>query len=663
MNISTKLLKAAAGSAGGAGLDIDEIFNTFVYNGNNSTQTVTNNIDLSNEGGLVWIKNRSTASTNHSLFDTESGATGGSRLRSNLSNGLHNFSGSAVFTTSSTGFALNSTASQDLNDGSDKYVSWTFRKAPKFFDVVTYTGNGTTGTSSDTPQTISHNLGSVPGMIIVKKTSGTSGWFTFHRSTGSSKYLRLNATSAASNSTDGGAWGTYDPTSTDFKVGYLANDNGASYVAYLFAHNDGDGTFGPSGDQDVIKCGSFTGTSSGEVSVNLGFEPQFIIYKLENNTNSGDNDNWRMHDVMRGWNVSNRQLLNPNQNAAESSLSNTGGYEIKPTATGFIHEGHAGSSGSNYIYMAIRRGGMSTPTAASDVFHVQSQSDGSTYSVGFPTDLILLNKTGGSSANTYVGSRLTGNDKYLVTSSTAVEASSSNLWAFDLQNSFDQGASTSAAWVGYHWARARGYFDVVTYTGNSTNNHEIKHNLKVAPEMVWTKQRTSDVRNFVVYHSALGNTNTLALNTNGIADDESSGMHADPTASSIFLKGVNATNGNNQDYIAYLFATAPGVSKVGSYTGNGSTTGPTIDCGFSGSPSFVLIKKATGGTGSWAVFDSARGIVAGNESQIYLNSTGAAQTATDQIDPTSSGFQIVINSATLNSNGETYIFYAIAATS
>ena len=656
MNISTKLLKAAAGSAGGAGLDIDEIFNTFVYNGNNSTQTVTNNIDLSNEGGLVWIKNRSTASTNHSLFDTESGATGGSRLRSNLSNGLHNFSGSAVFTTSSTGFALNSTASQDLNDGSDKYVSWTFRKAPKFFDVVTYTGDGTS------PRNISHSLGSQPVMMIVKRTSSSEDWTVYHRSSGATKYYTLNNTNAEA--TFSQVWGDTEPTSTQFTVGNTArvNTSGQTYVAYLFAHNNSDGGFGPD-SEDIIKCGSFTGTSSGEVSVNLGFEPQFILYKLVNNTNSGDDDNWRMHDVMRGWDVINRQLLNPNQNAAESSLSNTGGYEIKPTATGFIHEGHAGSSGSNYIYMAIRRGGMSTPTAASDVFHVQSQSDGSTYSVGFPTDLILLNKTGGSSANTYVGSRLTGNDKYLVTSSTAVEASSSNLWAFDLQNSFDQGASTSAAWVGYHWARARGYFDVVTYTGNSTNNHEIKHNLKVAPEMVWTKQRTSDVRNFVVYHSALGNTNTLALNTNGIADDESSGMHADPTASSIFLKGVNATNGNNQDYIAYLFATAPGVSKVGSYTGNGSTTGPTIDCGFSGSPSFVLIKKATGGTGSWAVFDSARGIVAGNESQIYLNSTGAAQTATDQIDPTSSGFQIVINSATLNSNGETYIFYAIAATS
>ena len=137
MNISTKLLKAAAGQAG-AGLDIDEVFNTHLYNGNNGTRTVTNNIDLSGEGGLVWIKNRSSSNTNNSLFDTQSGATGGNRLRSNLSNALHNFSGSAVFATSSTGFVLNGTASQDLNDSSDKYVAWTFRKAPKFFDIVTY---------------------------------------------------------------------------------------------------------------------------------------------------------------------------------------------------------------------------------------------------------------------------------------------------------------------------------------------------------------------------------------------------------------------------------------------------------------------------------------------------------------------------------------------
>ena len=630
---------------------VDGLFQTHVYDGTGSAATINNGINLSGKGGLVWIKDRD-QSQHHALFDTSQGAT--KYLKSSSTSAVATRT-DTLTSFNSNGFSLGNDSSGALvNSSSQGYVSWTFRKQPKFFDIVTYTGNGTAG------RTISHNLGSVPGFIIVKRLNGSDNWTCYHRgvdSTAPEDYvLYLNDTAARS---DQDLWADTAPTSSVFSVGDNIKVNGSSsntYVAYLFAHNDGDGGFGPD-SEDIIKCGSYTGngSSTGPV-VNLGFEPQWIIVK-----GASQSSNWTIIDNMRGLVKGANAELMANLTNSEGSVD-----YFDPQATGFqLTQAtyYPNSSGETYIYMAIRRGGMSTPTAASDVFHVQSQSDGSTYSVGFPTDLILLNKTGGSSANTYVGSRLTGNDKYLVTSSTAVEASSSNLWAFDLQNSFDQGASTSAAWVGYHWARARGYFDVVTYTGNSTNNHEIKHNLKVAPEMVWTKQRTSDVRNFVVYHSALGNTNTLALNTNGIADDESSGMHADPTASSIFLKGVNATNGNNQDYIAYLFATAPGVSKVGSYTGNGSTTGPTIDCGFSGSPSFVLIKKATGGRGSWAVFDSARGIVAGNESQIYLNSTGAAQTATDQIDPTSSGFQIVINSATLNSNGETYIFYAIAATS
>ncbi len=57
-NVSKKMLMAAAGSAGGAGLDVDEVFSTFLYEGNNSAQTITNGIDLSGEGGLVWTKAR-----------------------------------------------------------------------------------------------------------------------------------------------------------------------------------------------------------------------------------------------------------------------------------------------------------------------------------------------------------------------------------------------------------------------------------------------------------------------------------------------------------------------------------------------------------------------------------------------------------------------------
>ena len=132
-----------------------------------------------------------------------------------------------------------------------------------------------------------------------------------------------------------------------------------------------------------------------------------------------------------------------------------------------------------------------------------------------------------------------------------------------------------------------------------------------------------------------------------------------PTSSVFSLGTYNGINQSGRDFIAYLFATLAGVSKVGSYTGNGNTSGPTVDCGFTSGPKFVLIKR-TGNTGSWYLFDSVRGIVAGAESQLYLNSNAAEQTATDQIDPTSSGFQIVTNATGLNSNGDNYIFYAIA---
>jgi hypothetical protein len=71
-----KLLQAAAGNAGGESLYVEDVFSTYLYTGNSSTQTITNGIDLDGEGGLVWIKIRG---SNKSCFsmDTERGASSG----------------------------------------------------------------------------------------------------------------------------------------------------------------------------------------------------------------------------------------------------------------------------------------------------------------------------------------------------------------------------------------------------------------------------------------------------------------------------------------------------------------------------------------------------------------------------------------------------------
>ena len=112
-------------------------------------------------------------------------------------------------------------------------------------------------------------------------------------------------------------------------------------------------------------------------------------------------------------------------------------------------------------------------------------------------------------------------------------------------------------------------------------------------------------------------------------------------------------------WIAYLFATLAGISKVGSYTGNAGYA-VNVNCGFSNGARFILIKR-TDSTGDWYVWDSARGIVAGNDSYLLLNSAAAQVTNTDYIDPLSSGFTVTASApAGLNAGGGTYIFLAIA---
>jgi hypothetical protein len=154
----------------------------------------------------------------------------------------------------------------------------------------------------------------------------------------------------------------------------------------------------------------------------------------------------------------------------------------------------------------------------------------------------------------------------------------------------------------------------------------------------------------------------MYLNTTGAADT-SAGRGAywnstNPTAS-VFSVGQDGDVNNSGDtYVNYLFATCAGVSKVFSYTGNGSSQ--TINCGFTGGARFVLIKR-TDSTGDWYVWDTARGIVAGNDPHLSLNTTAAEVTSNDTIDTDSTGFVVNQVSATnVNVSSATYIGLAIA---
>jgi hypothetical protein len=130
-----------------------------------------------------------------------------------------------------------------------------------------------------------------------------------------------------------------------------------------------------------------------------------------------------------------------------------------------------------------------------------------------------------------------------------------------------------------------------------------------------------------------------------------------PTTS-VFSIGTGSNNDSGVTYVAYLFATCPGVSKVGSYTGTGTTQ--TINCGFAAGARFVLIKR-TDSTGDWYVWDSARGIVSGNDPYLLLNSSAAEVTNTDYVDTAATGFEISSTApAAINASGGAFIFLAIA---
>ena len=643
---NTKTVMSQAANTLAKPLEVEDVFSTYLYTGNGSTQTITNGIDLDGEGGLVWFKSRPQG--NHNLMDTERGNT--KYIRSNTTD-TEGTNTNYITSFNSNGFTLG--PSGTLN-GTQDYASWTFRKAPRFFDVVTYTGTGSAGL------TIDHSLGSVPGSIIVKRLNSTNAWTVYHRSLGNNKKLELNKTDSIVDIGNSIAWNTTTPTDTQFYLGADGgvNGNGGTYVAYLFAHNDGDGKFGGEADADIIKCGSYTGdgTTDGSKLVDLGFEPQFLIIK-----NTSVSENWLMIDSMRGASYDNTNVLFSNLSQGESTngraiwTMDPNGFRLSK------NNSDSNESGNNYIYMAIRRG-TKAPESATEVFDVGlrsgSSSDANTTS-DILTDASIIMRRDSSSEYNLAGTRLQGLNNLFPESTSAEGAGAIDGWdtMSGLIVNGSNGAVNTGSLVDFSWKRAPGFFDVVAYTGNGTAGRTVSHNLTVAPEMIWVKRRNAN-SNWSVYHSAIGNDKYIVLNTTNTPVTSSTFWNnTDPTASSYTVGTANGTNNTNDTYIAYLFASLPGISKVGSYTGNG--TSQNIDCGFTSGARFVLIKNASQ-SDNWMVYDSVRGIVSGNDPYLRLNSTAAEYTSGDHIDPYSGGFAATSNDPSTNRTGNTYIFYAIA---
>jgi hypothetical protein len=254
----------------------------------------------------------------------------------------------------------------------------------------------------------------------------------------------------------------------------------------------------------------------------------------------------------------------------------------------------------------------------------------------------------------YLGSRLTGNTQFLSPQTTAAEQQDATpIWRFDQQDNFTQNV-TAASMVDWLFRRAPGFFDEVCYTGTGVAR-TVTHNLGVAPELMILKRRNS-ASAWAIY--PLDATKVMEFDASGASATSITWNNTAPTASVFTLGVAEQVNQSGSTFVAYLFASCPGVSKVGSYTGNGTTQ--QINCGFTAGSRFVMIKR-TDSTGDWYVWDSARGIVAGNDPFLLLNSTAAENTSTDYVDTFASGFEISSTApAAINASGGSFIFWAIA---
>jgi hypothetical protein len=629
--LSTKL-KEAAGNSADATLYVDDVFSTWLYTGNGSTQTITNGIDLAGKGGMVWAKDRNNAN-GHVLVDSGVGLTKYRRTNSTA----------ADSTTTAWIFNSNGYVVPGPFGNVDNNVSWTFRKAAKFFDVVTYTGTGSA-------RTIAHSLGVAPGMIIVKRTNAIDGWQIYHQSLGNSQAIRFST--AAAVSVGATYWQTTTPTSTEFYIGTdsSVNGSGSTYVAYLYAHD--------TSSTGIIQCGSLTTNGAGQATANLGWEPQFVIAKLASTA-----DAWFMADSIRAMpaTVNQTSELLANTSDAEDKTANNINF---PAATGFSVT--FGAASATVIYMAIRRPNK-PPTTGTQVFSpiVSAAAAGTPLTTNFAVDMQMMAYRAGTVENSSIVDRLRGVSSTTTEKATSLRTSAtgaeyvspllSQLWnntGFNLPSGISGGSD-----IFWCFKRAPGFFDEVCYTGTGVATTQA-HNLGVAPEMMIIKSR-SNAFGWSIYNISLGNASAIYLNSTSAAGGSPEWNSTTPTSTVFSISNAVSVNGSGNTYVAYLFATLAGISKVGSYTGNG--TGQDIACGFgSGGARFVLIKR-TDAAGNWYTFDSARGLTSGSSPYLLLNSIAAEVTGNNGVYASSSGFTLgATASTTTNIASATYIYLSVA---
>ena len=552
---------------------IDDVFDVVARTSDGSTYVNSSGLDLSGEGGMVWTKSRSktdggAAAFSHIIHDSIRGA---SYSLSTDNNNQSNTGWAGANTLTSTGYSI---AGGDATNNATgyRYADWAFRKSSGFFDVVSYTGTGSA-------RTIAHSLGSIPGMIWVKKTSGSEDWTVYHREIEETKWLYLNTTDGVQGP-GANPWNGTRPTASVFSLGThnLVNENSATYIAYVFAGGESTAATARSVDFDgndylsiPVNNSDFDWAADGSLTIEAFVNMDAITGQTYNS-------------IINRWGGSGTYSF---------------GLDVKSNGNLFFYRGN-GSSISTHESSGVT-------INIGQWYHIAVVKDGT-------TGRFFIN---GQSCGTF-----SWNEAF--TNSTSIPLHLGNL---SDGNSYPiDGRISNARFVNGQ----------ALYTTS----------FRPSTEPLTTTSQSATASNVKLLccnnSSTTGSTVTPGTIT----------ANGDPTASidSPFDDPAGFVFGANEDQ---------NVIKCGSYTGNGSATGPEINLGFE--PQWVLIKNFTSGSGSpWALWDNIRGLVTdGNDAQLYPNQTQEEYNGANRVDLTPTGFQLRQDNHMINSNGSTYMYVCV----
>jgi len=254
------------------------------------------------------------------------------------------------------------------------------------------------------------------------------------------------------------------------------------------------------------------------------------------------------------------------------------------------------------------------------------------------------------------------NDPYLLTNDTQGEVAGIDYVTFlNSGITFNDGTSFSnvsnGSYVTWCSRRAKGFFDIVTYTGDGVSGRQIPHNLGVTPGLMISKARNNP-SDFAVYHRSRGRTKALYFNRTN-AEETNNLWTAEPNAANFTVGNSGAVNVAGGTYVAYLYAQNSDLIDCGSYVGNGNaSSGPVVTCGSGWTPQFLII-KAVSVAGAWNVYDDKRATFANAPDRYLRPNVADAEASGQSLSFTATGFKPTTNDAQANQSGTTYVYLAI----